>query len=111
MTTIRCYFNVLLSDTAINPNGKTHTEGRSEMYTKIMDYLSKTEGVLFNTVNGMYTNLGASGHAATEMHYASQSIIACMFNNAGVYFPPVDPDILALSIWDGTLTWSTSYWR
>ena len=32
-------------------------------------------------------------------------------NNVGYYFPPADPEKLALSLWDGTLTWATSYWR
>lgn len=111
VTSIRCYFDVLLADDAIQPNGKPHTQSRSEMYAMIIAYLAKTEGVLFNTINGLYTNLGAYGHSATEMHYTSQAVIACMFNNAGVYYPPVDPEILNLSKWDGTLTWSTSYWR
>ena len=111
VTTIRCYFTIIAADNIINPNGKHHAETRSQMYAKIIEYLAKVDGVLLNTVNGMYTNLGASGHSATEMHYSNQSIIACMFNNAGVYFPPVDPEILNHSVWDGTLTWSTSYWR
>ena len=53
VTSIRCYFDVLLADDAIQPNGKPHTQSRSEMYAMIIAYLAKTEGVLFNTINGL----------------------------------------------------------
>ena len=39
------------------------------------------------------------------------SIVKVGLNNVGYYFPPANPEQLALSVWDGTLTWETSFWR
>jgi len=60
---------------------------------------------------GVFANLGALGHASNEIHLPDRSLVRCQFNNAGTYWPPVDPATLALSTWDGTLSWATSYWR
>ncbi len=111
VVTIRCYFTVLLADNAINPDGSQHVSSRAAMYTMLIQYLASLEGVMLNTVNGLYANLGTLGHSATEMHFSSQSVISCMFNNADTYWPPVPPITFNNSVWDGTLTWETSYWR
>jgi len=71
----------------------------------------QSSGITLVTPVGAFTNLGALGYSADERHRPHHSIIKCELNNVGYYFPPVDPDLLALSLWDGTLTWSTSYWR
>ena len=60
---------------------------------------------------GALTNLGALGFTADERHLPDHTVVKCQFNNAGSYFPPVDPEQLAQSIWDGPLTWETSFWR
>ena len=57
------------------------------------------------------TNLAALGHVSTEMHYQDYSLVSCQFTNKSAYFPAADPVNFYASMWDGTLTWSTSYWR
>ena len=105
------YFDIVLSDHAINPNGSAHTPTRAQDYALLLQYLSKLDGLILDTPVGSFLNLGAIGWTADERHLPSSSLIKCQINNNGVYWPPVDAATLNLSIWDGTLTWSTSYWR
>ena len=109
--TIRIFFNVLLADNLIDPDGGQHSDNKDTMYAKIVDYLSKLDGITINTPIGIFSNVGALGHSSTEQHFKEVSIVACMFNNSGPYYPPADPDFYYNSEWDGTLTWATSYWR
>ncbi|NPV87276.1 MAG: hypothetical protein HPY45_14855 [Anaerolineae bacterium] len=109
--TIKIFFSVLLADQLINPDGSEHTDTRAEMYSKILEYLAQTSGLELETSAGVFSNVGASGHSATEIHFAPLSIITCQFNNAGTYYPPADPDLYLASVWDGSLTWATSFWR
>mgnify|MGYP003975816561 CR=1 FL=1 len=108
---INCYFTVLLSDDLINPDGSQHSNTRSAMYALLMDYLAELEGVTLSSPIGSIADIGATGHSATETHFAGFSLVACQLTNAGVYYGPVDLEAFSNSVWDGTLTWSTSYWR
>ena len=108
---IRYYFHVMLADGLIEPGGSKHSAGRSAMYAMLQQYLSQVSGVTLNTIVGTFTNLAALGHAATELHYASLSIVQCQFTNAGFYFAPADPTLFTGSIWDGSQLWQNSYWR
>jgi hypothetical protein len=104
-------FDVLLSDNSINPDGSAHAFTRAQDYAMLLLYLSKMDGLILDTPIGSFLNLGAVGWSADERHLPHSSIIKCQVNNIGVYWPPVDTATLELSIWDGTLTWATSYWR
>lgn len=104
-------FDVICSDDLRAPNGVKHSKTRAQDYAKLMEFLLQTSGLVLVTPVGAYVNLGALGFAADERHRPHHSIIKCELNNVGFYFPPVDPDLLALSVWDGGLTWETSYWR
>ena len=110
-TIIRLFFHVLLADDLINPDGSVHSDDRATMYAMIKDYLTKLDSVTLTCSIGSFSNIGASGHVATEYHFQDVSIVVCQVNNAGVYYGPVDYETLQLFIWDGTLTWATSYWR
>ena len=109
--TIKAFFNVLLADDLIDPDGGQHSADRDTMYDLLMDYLAEIEGLTLSSVIGSIADVGASGHSATETHYAGYSVVACQVVNAGTYYGPVDLTNFALSVWDGTLTWATSYWR
>lgn len=111
VTTIKIFFHVLLADNLINPDGSVHVETRSAMYAVLKQYLSKLADVTLVCSIGAIPNIGATGHVATEYHYSDLSVLVCQVNNAGLYFGPVDLDTFSLSIWDGTLTWASSYWR
>jgi hypothetical protein len=108
---VRIFFSILLADNLVNPDGSTHTDTRTTMYTKIQNFLSQTANLVITTEIGVFSAIGALGHSATEMHYGPLSVISCQLNNVGIYFPPADPALLSQSMWDGALTWSTSYWR
>jgi hypothetical protein len=108
---VRIFFRVLLADDMVNPDGTVHAQSMAQMYAKLCEYLAKTDGMTVEGAIGVFSNCGAQGHSATEMHYLGLSIVACQLNNVGVYWPPADPDLYYNSTWDGTLTWVTSYWR
>jgi hypothetical protein len=104
-------FDVICADDLCDPNGQKHGKTRAEDYAKLCEFLLKTEGLTLETPVGAFTALGALGYSVDERHRPFFSIVKCELNNVGYYFPPVDPGLLALSLWDGTLTWETSYWR
>lgn len=108
-------FDVICADNLRDPNGQKHAKTRSQDYSKLCEYMLKTEGLVLTTPIGAFSALGALGYTADERHYPKYSIIKCQLNNVGYYFPPVDADLLAMSLWsrDGSLslTWDTGYWR
>jgi len=104
-------FDVICSDYIRAPNGALHTRTRAQDYAKLMEFLLQTSGITLETPIGAYTNLGALGFSADERHRPKHSIIKCELNNVGYYFPPVDPSLILNSVWDGGLTWDTSFWR
>lgn len=104
-------FDILCADNLRTPDGRPHPKTRAQDYAKIMEFLLQTEGIILETPIGSFINLGALGFSADERHRPHHSIIRCELNNVGSYFPPIDPALLAESIWDGPLTWSTAYWR
>ena len=105
------YFDILLADDLLNPNGSRHTKSRGEMYARWLEYMAQPGGLALGSALGVLLNLGALGWTAEERHIPDRSLLLCQLNNAGVYWPPVDPILLANSVWDGTLTWASSYWR
>ena len=110
-TRLWLYFDVLLSDNSINPDGSLHSASRAADYAVLLQYLGRRNGLILDTPVGSFLNLGAVGWTADERHLPNSSVIKCQVNNISVYWPPVDASLLELSIWDGTLTWATSFWR
>ncbi len=110
-TRLWIHFDVICADALSNPDGSEHAETRAEDYARLLEYLAQPAGLQLVTPVGSFSNLGALGFSADERHQPGQSIIKCQLNNAGYYFPPVDPALLDQSIWDGSLTWETAYWR
>jgi hypothetical protein len=109
---IRVFLTVLLADDLKNPDGSKHTETRSQMYAKVLEYLDTTDGLSITTVIGAFVGLAPLGFSATELHQAKVSHIACQFDNISTYHPPITDPNYILSKWnEPTLTWATSYWR
>lgn len=105
------YFDIVLADRMLNPDGSFHTDTKAQMYAKLTQFLACTSGIDLSTASWSYMNLGSLGFTADERHTPLYSIVKCQLNNIGFYWHVVDPATLLLSIWDGTLTWNTSYWR
>jgi hypothetical protein len=110
-TAVWVYFNILLADNLINPDGSRHADTRAQMASKLLQFLQYTSGINLTGPEGTHVNLGALGWCADERHLPDKSQVNCNLNNVGYYWPPVDPDLLNKSVWDGVLTWATSYWR
>jgi hypothetical protein len=108
---------VLLADRSVNPDGTMHTRTRTQDYVKLCQFLGKRWGVAVTFSAGTLVNLGAVGWTADERHMPSHALVKCQFNNVGVYWPPIDPLLLSLSVWAvddqlrGGPTWNSSYWR
>jgi len=116
-TRLWLYFDALLSDYSMNPDGSFRAATRALDYSMLLAYLSKLEGLVLGTPVGAFVNLGAVGWTADERHLPNSSVVKCQINNVGVYWPPVDPDILSQCVWSyeeigiSSRTWETSYWR
>jgi hypothetical protein len=108
---IRVFFDVLAADNLLNPDGSQHTLRREDIYQQITAFLTCLDGISVETPVGIFSNIGAEGHSATELHYAGLSLISCQLNNAGPYFPPADPERFYASLWDGDKNWAEAYWR
>jgi hypothetical protein len=110
-TRLWCHFDVILPDDLIAPNGAAHTKTRAQDYAKLLEFLSKPSGISLTTPAGTLLNLGSLGWSADERHMPGHSIIKVQLNNVGYYFPPADPELITSSVWDGILSWESSYWR
>ena len=110
-TRLWIHFDVICADELLNPDGSPHEVTRAVDYARLLEFLSQPAGLQLVTPVGAFSNLGALGFSADERHLPAHSVIRCQLNNVGYYFPPVDPALLDQSIWDGSLTWETSYWR
>jgi hypothetical protein len=107
----RVFFSIILADSLVNPDGSIHAASRAAMYSILLNFLAQSSDLVLSCSAGVISDLRALGHVSTEMHYGNHSIVVCQFTDIGVYFPPADPVLFNASIWDGTLTWATSYWR
>ncbi len=110
-TRLWLHFDVLLADRAVSPNGSRRAQSRAQDYAILCEFLSKQNGIGVTSPAGTILSLGAVGWTADERHQPGFALIKCQLNNVGVYWPPVDPALLNLSVWDGILTWATAYWR
>jgi len=111
VSTSKVYFAAILADDLVNPDGTVHTQTRAQMYALIVEFLQQPDNLLLGFEGGWISNLEAIGHVSTEMHYGDYSLVSCQFTDKAAYYPAADPVKFYASIWDGTLTWSTSYWR
>jgi hypothetical protein len=114
-TRLWIYFDILLADSITNPDGSFHSTTRAADYAILLQYLSKMSGIELATPIGTFLNLGAVGWTVDERHMPGYSLMKCQINNIGYYWPPVDPDLLAQSVWESdavpSLSWGTGYWR
>ena len=105
------FFDVILADDLLNPDNTAHEESKNTMYLMLMDFLDEQEDIILSFVGGSLTSLGAIEFAASEKHYPGYTIVRVQLTNLGEYFGLVITERYDLSLWDGTLTWETSYWR
>lgn len=105
------YFDVLLADNLINPDGSHHAATRRDMYAMLTAFLNRQENIQLGFGLGTIAGLGAVEYAATEKHYAGCSSVRVQLTNANGYQGIIDGARFNLSFWDGSLTWETGYWR
>jgi hypothetical protein len=108
---VRVFFEVLLADNLLTPQGETCPWTRAEMYAHLLAFLDQCEGIRLTCAAGVFEDLGAIGHAATGLHSVDESRVACQLNHNGVYFPPVPLVEYQAALWDGERAWGASWWR
>ena len=109
---LRFWMSVLLDDNLLNPDGSRHTETRSGMYAMLVAFLGARTGIILSTRVGVWTDLHATLTVTHEDLGVSRDIVTLLLNN-GAYTQtaPIDLTRFSNSLWDGPLTWDTSYWR
>lgn len=110
-TRVRLFFDVLLAERLVNPDGSAHAASRAEMYAALNAYLRQTSGVAVACSAGVFANVGALGYSAAEMHYPRLTVVACQLNNTGPYFAAVAQSVYDNAVWDGVLAWDAAVWR
>ena len=109
---IKMFFTIILADNLITADGSYSTQTRTDMYAKLHQYLTKPDGLMISTSVGTYSDIGATGFSATEVHFGGLSLVTVQLTNTGAYYPPAPSDAYFGSIWDGlNYFWDTSYWR
>src|SRR5512137_2042055 len=66
--TIKIYVSILLADNARNPDGSVHSDSRADMYARAIDFLARADGITLESFFGVFSDIGALGIAATEVH-------------------------------------------
>ena len=108
---VRVFFEVLLADGLLTPQGDACPWTRAQMYALLLAFLDQCEGIRLTCAAGVFEDLGAIGHSATALHSVHESRVACQLNHNGVYFPPVPLVDYQAALWDGERTWGASWWR
>lgn len=108
---IHVFFEILLAEELMAPNGAPCPWTKAEMYAHLVNFLAVSDGIVLGFGGGVLSSLGALGHASTELHYPDHCRVSCQFSCVGAYFPPVPLADYQASLWDGLRTWATAYWR
>ncbi len=106
------WMTILCSDELLNPNGSRHARDRQDIYDDLVAFLNARTGITLDTINGIYTDLHATLTVTTEyIGRLSDEIVLRLNNGAFNDLAPIDRERFLASVWDGVLTWDTSYWR
>lgn len=110
------FFTVLIGDSLRNPDGTYHQECAIEMYTSLLDFLSKHSSLAIETTRGTFSGLFSAGHFATETHFPGVSLVSVQLCSEAPSFFPADLEKFIQSVWQdpeypGSMNWSNSYWR
>jgi hypothetical protein len=110
------FFTVLIGDGLRNPDGSIHTKNAQDMYTALLDYLSRHASLAIETARGIFTGLYCAGHYATETLFPHITLVSVQLCSEAVSFYPADLEQYIQSEWrdaayTGPMDWSNSYWR
>jgi hypothetical protein len=114
--TAKYFFTVLIGDGLRNPDGTPHAGSAQEMYTALLDYLSRRDALAIETGRGTFTGLYPAGHFATETHFPHIVLVSVQLCSEAASFHPADLEKYIQSLWvddtyAGQMDWSNSYWR
>ncbi|RPI94768.1 MAG: hypothetical protein EHM39_12105 [Chloroflexi bacterium] len=106
------WVTVVCSDDIRNPDGSKHAATRSQIYSNLLAFLAARTGITLTCGTAVWNDLYAT--LTTTQEYLGQDsdeLILSLNNGAMTQTAPIDHDRFANSLWDGPLTWETSYWR
>jgi hypothetical protein len=106
------WMTILCSDQLLNPNGGRHGRSRNDIYYDLTCFLAARNGITMECETGIWTDLHATLTVTTEyLGRLSDEVVLRLNNGAFSDIAPIDRDRFLASVWDGPLTWDTSYWR
>lgn len=103
---------VYMADNARNPDASIHSTGRDAAYALLLAFIAERTGITLVCEAGTFTGLHATLPVTSEFHFDAFSEVFLFLNNGG-YDETIPVDLVRFnqSVWDGPLTWATSYWR
>jgi hypothetical protein len=106
------WFTVIAADGQLNPDGSPYSLSRSQSYSLLNQLLAARSGLILTTAAGVWTDLHATLNVTLEYLGRTKDEITVSLNNgAATQTAPIDTARFNNSLWDGPLTWATSYWR
>ncbi len=108
---------VMIADQLQNPNGSLHQETGAEMYSKLIELLTKPDQITLVTRMGAIAGLVGSGHVMEQQIYPEVVLVICQLTTRTNVFQPVNYDYYLRSAWvdedtyTGDMSWGNSYWR
>lgn len=109
---LRFEMTVLAADHLHNPDGSEHARTRAQIYADLLAFIAARSGITLVTHTGVWTGLYATLTLSSErLGQFSEAVALCLNNGAATQTLAIDPARFNNSLWDGVLTWASSYWR
>jgi hypothetical protein len=106
------WMTVHVADQLLNPDGSRHPRGRAEIYSSLLEFLAARSGITLECATGIWTDLHATLTVTTEYLGRVTDQVVLRLHSGNYYdLLPIDRERFLASVWDGALTWDTSYWR
>jgi|YNPNPStandDraft_1061719.scaffolds.fasta_scaffold03776_10 hypothetical protein len=111
------WFDVLIADSLINPDGSTHTQDAQTMYRNLVDIITQHRDITLTTRSGTITGLYALEHVMEHKIFTDGRIIVrCHLTTRSTHYQ-VNGELYFASQWvdegsySGMMNWDNSYWR
>jgi len=106
------WMTVLAADELLNPDGSRHARSRAQIYASLLEFLQARSGITLECTSGVWTDLHATLTVTTEYLGRVTDEVVLRLHSGNYYdLLPIDRERFLASVWDGALTWDTSYWR
>ena len=110
------WFDVLISDDLLAPNGGRILGAASQMLANLTDIAAAHNNISLTTRLGVISGLSALQHALIYSIRHDHTVVTVHLTTHTTHFQPADPAYYFASIWQadaysGAMDWDNSYWR